>query len=337
MNAASYPPFVARAPWWGADLQTLRNYLSRNTRDGLAASARRLELAVDDGTGDRLVAVLNRPDKVAAGAPLVMLVHGLSGCESSVYMMATAAVLVAAGCTVLRLNLRGAGPSRPLCREHYHAGRSDDLRAALAVLPAELLAAGVVAVGYSLGGSVLLKHLGERPASVIVGAVTVSAPLDLAAGARRLKAARNTVYHRWLLARLVKESLAPTADLTAAEVEAIKAATSLYAFDDRYVAPRYGFGGADDYYRRCSAAQFLPAITVPTLLIHARNDPWIPAAPYDRVPWAALPCLQPLLVRGGGHVGFHGRGRGPAWHDRCILRFLDRIVQHDSGSLAVRC
>ncbi len=133
-----FPPFAPRAPWWGGDLQTLRNVLvTRHARlDGYPAE--RLRLAINDGSGDVLLAVLNRPLAPAAGRPLAVLVHGLTGTEDSFYLLNTAAHLLTLGFPVLRLNLRGAGPSRPLCRFQYHAGRSEDFAAALAALPAAL-------------------------------------------------------------------------------------------------------------------------------------------------------------------------------------------------------
>jgi hypothetical protein len=241
----------------------------------------------------------------------VLLLHGLGGCEDSVYLQRSAQHFLAAGYPVLRLNLRGAGPSRERCRQQYHAGRSDDLRAALDGLDPEWTAAGSVAIGFSLGANVLLKGLGEwGGATALRAAVAVSAPLDLAASCRRIMAPRNAVYQSYLLRKLRRESRAP---------ESVR---SLYEFDERVVAARNGFAGADDYYARCSAAGFLDAIRVPTLLIHALDDPWIPASIYTQRDWSRNPRLQPLLSRAGGHVGFHARDAEAAWHDRCAERFI---------------
>jgi predicted alpha/beta-fold hydrolase len=124
--------FRPRFPWLGGDLQTLRNFLRRPYHDLAAWPAERLELPLRDGSGDRLVASLHRAGEGARG--LIVLLHGLTGCEDSLYIRASAAFWLARGRTVMRLNLRGAGPSRPLCGEHYHAGRSGDLRDALVAL-----------------------------------------------------------------------------------------------------------------------------------------------------------------------------------------------------------
>jgi predicted alpha/beta-fold hydrolase len=97
-----------------------------------------------------------------------------------------------------------------------------------------------------------------------------------------------------------------------------------WEFDDRFVAPRNGWGGAEEYYAVNSAAGFLDAIRKPTLVIHALDDPWIPGVMYRERDWARNACLKPLLPRRGGHVGFHGPGE-EAWHDLCLASFLERL------------
>ena len=345
-TADPLPAFRERPPWCGGDLQTVRNQLlgrviSAGPAEPDPTRSRRLAIAMPDGSGDRLAARFD-PPRHGRPAPTVVLIHGLAGCEESAYARASAAHLTARGYGVLRVNLRGAGPSRPLCRLQYHAGRSADLDALLARLPAELAAGGMAAVGYSLGGNVLLKYLGEAgDAAPLAAAVSVSAPIDLAATARRMMAPRNALYHRWLLRLMKRESLAAGADLTRAERQAIAEARTVYAFDDRFVAPRNGFASADDYYARCAAQRYLAGIRVPTLLLHAANDPWIPADAYRRVDWSAMPRLRPAIAPGGGHVGFHGRGSPVPWHDRCIAAHLDVVfarpwIGEDDGYSSTR-
>src|SRR5579862_3978353 len=318
---SGFPPFVARWPWIGADLQTLRNALAPPRHDLSVYRSERLMLPLADDTGDTLSGLLQHP--VSPPGPLVVLIHGLSGTEDSAYMLASAAALLSAGYRVLRLNLRGAGPSRPFCRLQYHAGRSADLRDALAALDAALLRRGLFLVGYSLGGNMLLKFLAEHAADFpILAAVAISAPLDLAAASERIGAARNRIYHRHLLHHMKVEALGLGAELTAEEQRRVRTAHTIFEFDDRFVGPRNGYAGADDYYSNNSGARFLSAIRVPTLLIHALDDPWIPSAAYQRVAWASHPALVPLLSDSGGHVGFHGRGSEVPWHDRCVEIFF---------------
>jgi predicted alpha/beta-fold hydrolase len=321
----SFPPFRPLPPWWGPDLQTLRNTLAPPPVGLEGRASERVRLPADDRSGDVLLGLLQRPQQPAA-RPLVVLVHGLGGCEDSVYLRRAAAQLLALGHTALRLNLRGAGPSRATCRQHYHAGRSADLGAALAALDPALLREGVLLVGFSLGANVLLKFLAEQGQRFpIRGAVAVSAPLDLGATSRRLRSARNRVYHAYLLRRIKRQVLAPGGELSPQERRAVVSARDLYAYDDAFVAARHGFRGADDYYARCSATAFLPEVRMPVLLIHALDDPWIPADTYTAYRWSRHPRLYPLLSRGGGHVGFHARDSAAAWHDRCAALFFERL------------
>lgn len=285
----------------------------------------RLALPAGDGTGDRFLAMLHRPHPVSGdeqGPPLVVLVHGLTGCEGSFYVLETTRFLLVAGYPALRLNLRGAGPSRQTCTGHYCAGSSGDLAAALAALDGALTANGLVLVGYSLGGNIVLKLIAEAPVRPLC-AMAVSTPIDLSATARRMMSPRNMLYHRWLLARMKHEALDGAAAVTAAERRAILGARTVREYDDAFIAPRNGYAGADDYYRRCSAAAFLDRIETPTLLIHARDDPWIPADAYEGAAWPEMPLLRLLLSGRGGHVGFHGRDRETPWHNACLRAFIE--------------
>jgi len=328
--------FRPRFPWLGGDLQTLRNFLRRPLHDLAPWPAERLVLPLRDGSGDRLVASLHRARSDGGGGEgrgLVVLLHGLTGCEDSLYIRASAAFWLARGRSVLRLNLRGAGPSRPLCGEQYHAGRSGDLRDALLALGETSgldLGGGLWLVGYSLGANMLLRFLAEDSAALPVrAAASVSAPIDLKAAQRCLMRPRNWAYHRYLLGQMKAEALATPRALTPAERAAILSADSVFAYDEQVIGPRNGFAGADDYYRQCSGLRFLPAIKTPTLVIHARDDPWIPSAAYEGFDWTGNPALTLLMSARGGHVGFHGHGRAEAWHDLVAQAFF---AESDAGS-----
>jgi uncharacterized protein len=319
-------PFVPRAPWLSADLQTLRNFMRRPRYDLSAATDQRMVFPMRDGTGDRLLAdhhlPLERPQK-----PLVVLIHGLTGCAESSYILATTAHLLQLGYPILRLNLRGAGQSRKYCRDQYHAGRTEDLRTVLSLIPAEHTANGIFAVGFSLGGNMLLKYLAEEGKNgPITAAASVSAPISLKIAALALMKRRNMFYQRWLMARMREEATTPLSTLTEQERREINRADTIYQWDDRFVAPRHGFAGADDYYSRCSAKRSLVDIETPTLLIHAMDDPWIPGSSYTDFNWSLAPYLVPLLPKRGGHVGFHGIGTTTPWHDLHIGWFFETLV-----------
>jgi predicted alpha/beta-fold hydrolase len=326
-TAATPPDFRARGPWIGGDLQTLRNYLVGRPADLSAWPERALELEMSDGSGDKLLAKLQGAP--SGESPLAVLLHGLTGCEDSLYIRNSARALLERGYAVLRLNLRGALPGRKLARGHYHAGRSGDLAAALRALRAELpeaFAGGLFLVGYSLGANMLLKFLAEEGKDFPVSAAaSVSAPLSLKAAQERLMQPRNRLYHRYLLTRMKEEALATPGGLEEPYRSLLPALKTVYDYDDRLVGPRNGFDGAEDYYARCSARGFLSGIAVPTLVIHAADDPWIPVESYDLPVWREKANLRLLLAEGGGHVGFHARDDRRPWHDRRILEFFGSL------------
>ncbi len=311
----SWPPFKPRFPWWGGDLQTLANRL-RPSRAGLAPHASEpLSFALRDGTGDTLLAMLDRPAAPKPGRPLAIVIHGLTGAQNSAYILSMARHLLDHGHRVLRLNLRGAGPSRATCGGHYYAGRSQDFRAPLE---------RIVAVGYSLGAAMLLKYLGEEGARTpLSAAASVSAPIDLSATCHCMMRPRNVFYHRFLLAQMKREATGQGAALSAAERAAILGSASIRAYDDLFIAPRHGFAGADDYYERCRPLRFMASIRVPTLVLAALDDPWIPGALYSGYDWASKTSLVPLLPAQGGHVGFHGAAGKQPWSDSAVARFFE--------------
>ncbi len=314
------PPFRERPPWFGGDLQTLRNVVCRIRPD--LPGGERLLLPMPDG--DRLAARLDRQAGLIS-RPLIVLVHGLAGSEASRPVAASMRYLVGQGWPVLRLNLRGSLPSLPTAAGHYHAGRTEDLAEALRRLPADLTRYGVLLLGLSLGGNLVLKFMGEgRHGLPVLAAVSVSAPIDLAATCARMMTLRNIVYHRYMLNAMKCEALAPGAAVSAAERAAIAAARNVFEFDDRFIAPRFGYRDAQEYYETNAAKHFLAGIARPTLILHALDDPWVPGACYTAIDWSRLPMIEAVLTRRGGHLGFHGRGSRVPWHDRVTAWWLAR-------------
>ena len=312
-----FPRFSARAPWWGSHLQTVRNMVLLRTRwKRYALDGERVELATRDG--DRLTGLLNR---ATGDRPLAVLVHGLTGCAGSTYMIEAARHLLGLGYSVLRLNMRGAGDSAPLCRQRYHAGRGEDIADALAALDSRLLARGVVLTGYSLGGNILINFLARHARNFYVrAAATVSAPIDLAEASVRMLQPVNRPYSDYLLRRMKSDWSG--AEMGEGEYRALAEVGNIFEFDDRLVAAQNGFDGARGYYAKCSGKRFLHEIETPVLLIHAANDPWIPARTYTSYDWQKNPRLTPLLPPGGGHLGFHAAGSRTTWHDHCIAAFF---------------
>ena len=341
------PPFRPRAPWFGGDLQTLRD------------SLRPLRLPATGGTshtiplpdGDRLLAWL---DPAAAGesaaAGLVLILHGLAGDSERVGVRRLGLCLQAAGFSVLRLNVRGAGAGRALARGTDAARCSPDLLPALhwARQRADRLGADgrplpLLAVGLSLGGTRLLNALLDAPAEprpLLDGLVCISSPLDLPDCSRCIGLPRNRVYQRWLLRRMLRQTLADPFGLTPAERQALAGAgpagpiRSIRAFDAAITAPRWGWPSLEAYYAGASPLARLlqpgaPPLP-PTLVLHAEDDPWVPVGPSRALAAARLPGVEVLLSPGGGHNGFHAAGDPPlaCWSDRISRRWLGRLVGH---------
>ena len=310
--------FRRRWPWVTADLQTLRNVLPGRLAGVPAGSGQRIEIPLSDGSGDRLVA---RYHSGRATAPAVILVPGLTGCEASRHVLQAADAWVSDGAPVVRLNLRGSPPGRSLARGHYHMDRVQDLAdACLAVadLDPGIRRQGIVIVGFSLGGALALR-LAQAPSrpEIVRAVVTVSAPLDLPATAERIARPRNRLYERWLLGRLKQETARLWRDGPASLRAAVQSARHIREFDDALTAKEAGFRDAADYYASCSPLRDMESLAVPTLIIHADDDPWVPPPSVaERAP------LRVAVTRGGGHVGFHGRGSRMPWYVGAAAHFV---------------
>lgn len=358
--------FRQRFPWLGPDLQTLRDTLRvcRSSPD----TAQSLEFALPDG--DRLLARLDWPTGALPGA-LVVVVHGLGGCSEDVGQRRLARALSGVGCAVLRLNLRGAGPGRPLARGTYSANCTADLLPVLREckrLASELAPPGVVlplgAVGISLGGTVLLNAwlAFENTQDRLLDALAcISSPLDLASCADGFDRPRNRLYQEWMVRRLIAQTLADPMPLSAGERKGLTGSTrprTIRAFDALITAPRLGFADADAYYAACSPfpalrqnlqisreeRQLLP----PLLLLHSKDDPWVPvdatlalaaqlaACPAFADGAVSRPWPQLVITSSGGHCGFHAPGDTPQgrWSDRLAALWLQRVLFGDPEDLS---
>jgi len=256
--------------------------------------------------------------------PLLVLFHGLEGSSNSHYARALMHAAGARGWRGVVVHFRGCSGEINRLPRAYHSGDSTEIDWILRRLR-DRHAGALFAAGVSLGGNALLKWLGEQrenAGSVVTRAAAVSAPLDLHAAADALEHGFNMNYTRNFLATMKRKSFAKLrAHPGLFDVARLREARTLREFDDLVTAPLHGFRDVDDYYTRSSSKPWLACITVPTLLLNARNDPFLPAA--------ALPALHELATAvsavfpdEGGHVGFPDTAGTLAWLPRSVLEFF---------------
>ncbi|MBK7956352.1 MAG: hydrolase [Candidatus Accumulibacter sp.] len=263
--------------------------------------------------------------------PLLVLFHGLEGSSNSHYAVSLMRAVAAIDWAGLVVNFRGcSGESNRLPRA-YHSGDSDEIDWILRRLQALFPASPRYAVGVSLGGNALLKWLGERAAlatDVLRAAAAISTPLDLAACGHALAHGFNRVYTKHFLQTLKRNAAAKLRRYPGLfDERRMAAANNLWQFDDVVTAPLHGFAGADDYWRRASSKPWLPAIRLPTLLLNAQNDPFLPAHALP-TPAQVAASVQLELPRQGGHVGFVS-GSLPGrldWLPQRILHYFQHEV-----------
>lgn len=261
------------------------------------------------------------------GAPLVILFHGLEGGSGSHYAHALMAALAAIGWRGVIPHFRGCGGELNRQPRAYHSGDFEEIAALLAAIRARAQQAPTFAVGISLGGSALLNWLGRNgpdAAQFLHAAAAVSAPLDLTAAGIAIGQGFNRIYTRHFLGSLRPKGVAMARRHPGLIDESrVKRVRSLYEFDDLVTAPLHGFAGTADYWSRASCMTWLDRIAIPTLVLNARNDPFVPAA---SLPTAAQVSPDVLLEQPatGGHVGF-AMGPFPGrlkWLPRRLLQFF---------------
>ena len=355
-----------RWPWFGGDLQTLRDTLrpvplplDQGEPIRIAVPA----LASGAAAAGELLAFLDRPLPTPAGDPvspraLVLALHGLGGSSRREGLRRLGLTLQRQGFAVLRLNLRGADPGRDLAGGTYAAACNSDLLPVI-VRARELCfdlapsssALPLFGAGVSLGGTMLLNGCLSSPEQrtaaglpldqpVLDGLFCASSPLDLAACSASIERPRNRVYQRWLLQRLVRQTLADPFGVSPQEEASLSECPprSIRSFDAAVTAPRWGFASVDAYYSRASPLPFLlqdRRNLPPTLLLQALDDPWVPASAAEQL-FSAVTSQQPaqqdpvsvLLTPRGGHNGFHAPGdslESGCWSDRVASAWLSQL------------
>lgn len=324
--AESGDPPRFRPAWWlpGPHLPTLWAALARR-RPEVNLVPERFELADGDFLELRWCG--------SSSGPLLVLLHGLEGSYRSRYAAALASSAELAGWGAVVMQFRGCSGEPNRLDRSYHSGDTADLRAVLAHLRGRFPRRQIFAAGYSLGGNVLLKHLGETGGSSdIAAAAAVSVPYELAAGATRLNRGLSRLYQYHLIRSMKRKLREKFAHRSAPiDLRDLDRCKDFWSFDDKVTAPLHGFRNAGEYYRKSSCRQFLPAIRTPTLLLHAADDPFLSrSAVPDKEELSATTILE--LSRRGGHVGFVA-GRSPLkpdyWIDARLMAWFAAHVKDE--------
>lgn len=296
-----------------ADFQAARGLGNRHVQTllprlrPLAALERDTEiLNLPDGDFVELAWVRPAPER--DDAPLFILFHGLEGSFDSPYardLLATAASL---GWRALLMHFRGCGRSPNRLARGYHSGDTADAYWLIGVLAHRYPHAIKVAAGISLGGNMLVKLVSEQGGDGLdlAGAIAISAPLDLAASADALNRGFARTYQRHLLSKLKRKIAAKMADgplPLSISPHQLRQLDSFWAYDNEITAPLHGFTSASDYYRRASAGRMIGDIELPTLILHAADDPFMPGNLFDKLPTPS-DAVRVEIARRGGHVGF---------------------------------
>ncbi len=257
-------------------------------------------------------------------AKLVILSHGLEGNSSRAYMRGMAKVFYSRGFDVLAWNYRGCSEELNRQMRFYHSGATDDLDTVIHH------AAGsyqeIFLVGFSLGGNLTLKYLGERGNRIhpaIHKAVTFSVPMDLYGSCLKISESANRIYSRRFLKSLKNKVICKAQHKPEIDVLGIDKIRNLFSFDNRYTAPLHGFNDAIHYYRECSSVRYVSAITIPTLIVNAQNDPFLSSECSPSNLLKNHPFVNLQAPSRGGHVGFTlFNGNGLYWSEKQAFEFI---------------
>lgn len=339
--AAEYDkkPFIPYRPFRSGDIQTIGAYLWPP----------RFTLRDDTGDEERLFEVEPHTKVLAhcrwqphrTNHPTLVIWHGMEGSTASAYMLMLADKAFRAAFNVIRVNVRNCGRTEHLTPTLYHGGMSGDARAVVEELIDRDRLGRIFVAGFSLGGNKVLKMAGEygdAPPRELRGVCTVSPSINLKDSSDLLMVRRNWIYHQDFLYYLkrripLKEKLFPGSY----DLEPLGSIRTLRQFDSTYIAPQFGFADVDEYYAKASSEPLIHQICVPTLIIHAQDDPFVPFAPLrdallpstaaETTGSTALTYNTNILLLAperGGHVAFmsaKANGEDRFWAENRVVEF----------------
>jgi len=328
-NAGVPPPtrasdvFVPRRGLRGGHIQTLAGHFL--PRRNLLPEPERRFFTVADGVQVRCDCHWQKDRSAALTA---VIVHGLEGSSESNYVIGTGCKAWTAGMNVVRMNVRNCGGTERLAPTLYHSGLSGDVGAVANELISKDRLPQIAIAGFSMGGNQVLKLAGEWGSAApreVKAFAAICPGMDLAASAAELHRWSNRIYE-WRFLWSLWRSMGRKARLfpEVFQQPELRAMRSLRDFDNEVTARYCGFAGADDYYRRASSSPLVPRIAVPTLVIHAQDDPFVRILPESRAALAANPQVRFIETEHGGHCAFVGEDSGSdgRWAERQIVEFF---------------
>lgn len=346
-----FQPFEPISVLRGGHAQTLAGNYWR--RPAFTVPFESVAVEVDPADGSRVLCHCHwQPESVRADRLTILLVHGLEGSSDSRYIRGITRRAWALGCNIIRMNMRNCGGTESWTPTLYHSGLSIDVRVTLEYFVRLFGLRRVALAGYSMGGNLVLKLAGEFGADTpewLLAAVGVSPAMDLAASADALHNPSNRMYEWHFLRNLMsrfgrKIKLYPQIYST----KDLGPIRTIREFDDQITARYNGFTGADDYYYKAASARVASRISIPTLVLHAEDDPFIRLLPQTRADLLANPAVKLIETKHGGHCAFLAMTRGSSskvvnqdlasgfedgrhWAEATLVRFLMATAGHAYG------
>jgi uncharacterized protein len=267
-------------------------------------------------------------DWLACGSKKLLIIsHGLEGSSDRPYVKGLARAAFYKGFDILAWNFRGCSGEINRQLRFYHSGATDDLHTVIIHALEKKQYSEIVLSGFSLGGNLTLKYLGERkPYAAISGSVIFSAPVHLQSSCAKISQPSNWIYANRFLKSLKRKVVLKNKNFRELDISHLPAIKTIETFDDRYTAPIHGFANAAEYYDKNSSIHFIPEINIPTLIINAKNDPFLSEKCFPARELSGHPKVRLEIPLRGGHVGFAQFSKnGMYWSEERAIQFIEQL------------